>query len=144
MLDLDGHCRLIDFGFACAPPGGADGLMKTNCGTPAYLSPEQLSRKKTGGYTRIVDWWAFGCVFRGAGTRQGSLFSRDSPSTVAPRLSTVGPDGPDVGRRGAGRRALRFTARRARSRQVGPRRPGAAERRRWRKRPCVASGAKCG
>ena len=62
LLDLDGHCRLIDFGFACAPPGGPDGLMRTNCGTPAYLSPEQLSRKKTGGYTRIVDWWAFGCV----------------------------------------------------------------------------------
>ncbi|KAH8050550.1 cAMP-dependent protein kinase [Aureococcus anophagefferens] len=62
VLDLDGHCRLIDFGFACAPPGGPDGLMRTNCGTPAYLSPEQLSRKKTGGYTRIVDWWAFGCV----------------------------------------------------------------------------------
>ena len=62
LLDTEGHCRLIDFGFACAPPGGPDGLMRTNCGTPAYLSPEQLSRKKTGGYTRIVDWWAFGCV----------------------------------------------------------------------------------
>ena len=62
LLDTDGHCRLMDFGFACAPPGGPDGLMRTNCGTPAYLSPEQLSRKKTGGYTRIVDWWSFGCV----------------------------------------------------------------------------------
>ncbi|KAJ1457462.1 kinase-like domain-containing protein [Pelagophyceae sp. CCMP2097] len=64
LLDCEGHCRLVDFGFACAPPGGdADaGLLRTNCGTPAYLSPEQLARKKTGGYTRIVDWWAFGCV----------------------------------------------------------------------------------
>mmetsp|Transcript_9191 Transcript_9191/g.28646 ORF Transcript_9191/g.28646 Transcript_9191/m.28646 type:complete len:387 (-) Transcript_9191:8-1168(-) len=62
LLDPEGHCRLVDFGFATAPPDGPDGLMRTNCGTPAYLSPEQLSRKKTGGYTRIVDWWAFGCV----------------------------------------------------------------------------------
>lgn len=62
LLDTEGHCRLVDFGFACAPPDGPEGRMRTNCGTPAYLSPEQLSRKKTGGYTRIVDWWAFGCV----------------------------------------------------------------------------------
>ena len=62
LLDERCNVRLIDFGFACSPPEGADGLMRTNCGTPAYLSPEQLNRKKTGGYTRVVDWWAFGCV----------------------------------------------------------------------------------
>ena len=36
--------------------------MRTNCGTPAYLSPEQLARRRRGGYTRACDWWAFGCV----------------------------------------------------------------------------------
>ncbi|KAJ8601666.1 hypothetical protein CTAYLR_007461 [Chrysophaeum taylorii] len=61
LLDAEGHCRLIDFGFARVPPTDS-GLMLTNVGTPAYMSPEQLSRKKTGGYTRVVDWWAFGCV----------------------------------------------------------------------------------
>lgn len=37
----EGHCKLIDFGFARSP--NSDGLMKTQVGTPAYLSPEQLN-----------------------------------------------------------------------------------------------------
>ena len=48
MLDEEGHCKLIDFGFAAKPD--KEGLLHTNVGTPAYLSPEQLNHKKTGGY----------------------------------------------------------------------------------------------
>ena len=59
MLDENGHCKLVDFGFARVPDSA--GLCHTNVGTPAYLSPEQLNGKFTNGYTRIVDWWAFGC-----------------------------------------------------------------------------------
>ena len=59
MLDENGHCKLVDFGFAALPD--SNGLCHTNVGTPAYLSPEQLNGKFTNGYTRIVDWWAFGC-----------------------------------------------------------------------------------
>ena len=40
MLDEDGHCKLVDFGFAVQPD--AQGLIHTICGTPAYLSPEQV------------------------------------------------------------------------------------------------------
>lgn len=32
------------------------------CGTPAYLSPEQLDGKFTNGYTHIVDWWSYGVL----------------------------------------------------------------------------------
>lgn len=60
MLDEDGHCKLVDFGFSTRP--GADGLIHTVCGTPAYLSPEQLNGKFTNGYTKIVDWWSFGVL----------------------------------------------------------------------------------
>lgn len=60
MLDSSGHCKLVDFGFSRTP--NKNGLCSTNCGTPAYLSPEQLNGKFTNGYTRVVDWWSFGCL----------------------------------------------------------------------------------
>lgn len=58
MLDEEGHCKLVDFGFAVQPD--VAGLIHTICGTPAYLSPEQLNGKFTNGYSKIVDWWSFG------------------------------------------------------------------------------------
>jgi serine/threonine protein kinase len=61
MFDEEGHCKLIDFGFV-REVDGDDSRMTTQVGTPAYLSPEQLDAKKTNGYTRIVDWWAFGII----------------------------------------------------------------------------------
>lgn len=60
MLDEEGHCKLVDFGFSAKPD--RDGLLHTNVGTPAYLSPEQLNHKKTGGYKKIVDFWSFGII----------------------------------------------------------------------------------
>lgn len=38
------------------------GKLHTLCGTPSYLSPEQLDGKFTNGYTNIVDWWSFGVL----------------------------------------------------------------------------------
>ena len=52
--------QLVDFGFSAQPD--KNGLLHTNVGTPAYLSPEQLNYKKTGGYKMHVDWWAFGII----------------------------------------------------------------------------------
>ena len=60
MLDEDGHCKLVDFGFSTMP--NANGIVKTFCGTPAYLSPEQLDGKFTNGYSKIVDWWSLGIL----------------------------------------------------------------------------------
>ena len=60
MLDEYGHCKLVDFGFCTKP--NADGMCRTNVGTPAYLSPEQLNGKFTKGYTKIVDWWSLGVL----------------------------------------------------------------------------------
>lgn len=66
MIDEEGHCKLVDFGFAIKCGGrqsaGTDEKMHTLCGTPAYLSPEQLDGKLTNGYTRVVDWWSFGVL----------------------------------------------------------------------------------
>ena len=60
MLDNDGHCKMVDFGFCRAC--GDDDRMKTTVGTAAYLSPEQLNAKHSDGYSRIVDWWSFGII----------------------------------------------------------------------------------
>lgn len=60
LLDAEGHCKFVDFGFSCR--AGAGDPMRTSVGTPAYLSPELLNGKFTGGYLRIVDWWAFGIL----------------------------------------------------------------------------------
>jgi serine/threonine protein kinase len=58
MVDEEGHCKLVDFGFVTTPD--ENGMMRTMCGTSAYLSPEQLDRKFFGGYTKICDWWSCG------------------------------------------------------------------------------------
>lgn len=60
LLDEEGHCKVVDFGFSRAC--GTSDMMKTNVGTPAYLSPEQLNGKFTNGYGRLVDWWSFGII----------------------------------------------------------------------------------
>lgn len=59
-IDEAGHIKLLDFGFAT--PYSSTTRLHTNCGTPAYLSPEQLDGKLTNGYTGVIDWWAFGVV----------------------------------------------------------------------------------
>jgi len=60
MLDEEGHCKLVDFGFATTPD--ANGIVRTLCGTPAYLSREQLNGKFTSGYHKCCDWWALGII----------------------------------------------------------------------------------
>lgn len=61
LLDEEGHCKLVDFGFS-TPCADNTTKLHTLCGTPAYLSPEQLDGKFTNGYTRVVDWWSFGVL----------------------------------------------------------------------------------
>lgn len=61
ILDEEGHCKLVDFGFS-TPCADDSTKLHTLCGTPAYLSPEQLDGKFTNGYTRVVDWWSFGVL----------------------------------------------------------------------------------
>jgi serine/threonine protein kinase len=86
MLDEAGHCKLVDFGFATQP--NQQGMMVTNCGTPAYLSPEQLNLKFTKGYTKVVDWWSLGCVIFElmAGLTPFNKTSKDSEYEVYTRV----------------------------------------------------------
>ena len=61
ILDEEGHCKLVDFGFS-TPCADNTTKLHTLCGTPAYHSPEQLDGTFTNGYTRVVDWWSFGVL----------------------------------------------------------------------------------
>eukprot|EP00981_Chlorochromonas_danica_P002781 scaffold539_cov187-Ochromonas_danica.AAC.2 len=59
-IDELGHVKLLDMGLATKYRDPHK--LHTLCGTPAYLSPEQLDSNLTNGYTEVVDWWAFGVV----------------------------------------------------------------------------------
>jgi serine/threonine protein kinase len=62
LIDEDGHIKLTDFGLSTRL-NTPDERMHTFCGSTAYLSPELLDGKLTRGYTKAIDWWAFGILF---------------------------------------------------------------------------------
>lgn len=53
LIDLNGHIKLVDFGFAKI----ITDKTHTLCGTPEYLAPETIEHK---GHNQGVDWWALG------------------------------------------------------------------------------------
>jgi serine/threonine protein kinase len=56
-LDVNGNVRLTDFGFART--FDINTLMKTSCGSPAYIPPEVI---KGDGYTAEADLWSAGVL----------------------------------------------------------------------------------
>lgn len=57
LINKDGYVKLTDFGFAEKMEKSV-----TFCGTPEYMSPEQLNKEDGVGYGREVDFWSFGIV----------------------------------------------------------------------------------
>jgi len=55
MLDITGHIKLVDLGFAKHVPD----VTYTLCGTPEYMAPEVILTKP---YGKAVDWYALGIL----------------------------------------------------------------------------------
>ena len=55
LLDIKGHVKIADFGFAKE----IDRRTYTLCGTPDYLAPEIILNK---GHGKPVDWWSLGIL----------------------------------------------------------------------------------
>jgi len=55
MLDITGHIKLVDLGFAKHVPD----VTYTLCGTPEYMAPEVILSKA---YSKAVDWYALGIL----------------------------------------------------------------------------------
>ena len=60
LLNVDGHIKVADYGL-CKENMPWGQVTQTFCGTPEFMAPEILDESGRG-YTRAVDWWAFGVL----------------------------------------------------------------------------------
>lgn len=59
LLDSDGHVIVVDFGLSKQLTANSNGGLNTVCGTPGYMAPEIINRRR---YGVSVDWWTVGWI----------------------------------------------------------------------------------
>ncbi|OHS96565.1 RAC family serine/threonine-protein kinase like protein [Tritrichomonas foetus] len=59
LVDIDGHLKITDFGFAKGNMKSSSNTTSSFCGTPEYLAPEVFKQQP---YNRSVDWWSLGAL----------------------------------------------------------------------------------
>ncbi|KAF2293943.1 hypothetical protein GH714_005891 [Hevea brasiliensis] len=60
LVDENGSVKIADFGLAKVTELNA--LMQSSKGTPYWMAPEVVNRKRAGGYGLEADIWSFGCT----------------------------------------------------------------------------------
>jgi serine/threonine-protein kinase len=93
ILLRDGRAYLIDFGFASAPSITSDDATardaKLSIGTPDYISPEQLTGKRTEDWRS--DFFSLACVLQEMLTGRAP-FASDTPRATMQRRLSGAPD----------------------------------------------------
>ena len=62
LIDLYGHIKLCDFGFAVPLNSSDEEGLRDTVGTAMYVAPEIAGGKRGGTHSYEVDWWGLGCV----------------------------------------------------------------------------------
>ena len=78
LIDIEGHLKLVDFGFAKL----VTDKTYTLCGTPEYLAPESIEHQ---GHNHGVDWWALG-IFIYEMLAGGPPFYDDNPYSLYQKI----------------------------------------------------------
>ncbi|KAF1748596.1 hypothetical protein GCK72_025063 [Caenorhabditis remanei] len=78
LLSLKGHVKICDFGLAKRGMGPGT-TTRTVCGSLSHMAPEIHERR---GYTRSVDWWAFGVILIELLTNSNPFITHDTAAFV--------------------------------------------------------------
>jgi serine/threonine protein kinase len=95
LIDVTGHVKLIDFGFARIV--GSSGRCHTKLGTANYQAPEMLVHKdalQRDGYGPEAEWWAFGCLVFELLSGRTAFGKHDDHKSVVRKLIRAGTPAP--------------------------------------------------
>ncbi|KAE9403110.1 kinase-like protein [Gymnopus androsaceus JB14] len=80
------NVKVADFGLAKA--ADSQTMLKTMCGTPAYLAPEVVHQTSDEGYDNLVDSWSVGVIVFSMLTNASPFVENDTITDVRLRIAT--------------------------------------------------------
>ncbi|KIK69379.1 hypothetical protein GYMLUDRAFT_53800 [Collybiopsis luxurians FD-317 M1] len=78
--------KVADFGLAKAKDSQT--MLKTMCGTPAYLAPEVVHQTNTEGYDHLVDSWSVGVIVFSMLTNASPFIEDDNQADIRMKIAT--------------------------------------------------------